>query len=180
MKPGTLVSFKLNTITMTGRIVTNGGNMATVEANGNTYEVSASQLQIIRTCQRCGKPVANQSRNKFCSKRCSELNQITNLCKGCGKHLGHNSGQCRNCRFAALKKDTDDRIFAAIVEYKQAHDGSTPDRRWLTKRTFCVRLTVNRSIQRLVAAGRLRLENRSVNQDIIVIGGKWTYEEPTP
>lgn len=177
MKPDTLVRWQQNNITMIGRIISNGGDTAQVEAHGNTYEVSAERLRIVPTCRTCGQPVKNK-RRVFCSRECRAVIQRKNRCVHCGKKMAHSGRTCRACSVALREKENDQRIFDAIIDYKRRFDGATIDNETLERVTFSCGDTIKFALARLEKAGRIQRIGNNATRKIIVIGGKWTYEEP--
>lgn len=101
-------------------------------------------------------------------------------CIECGKPVYRHgkTKMCRKCHTQALRDDADERIFAAIVAYKRKHDGLAPAKSKLAKLAFVAQFTAYEAIQRLVAAGRIKLVHHHHYVGIIVVGGRWTYEEP--
>lgn len=106
-------------------------------------------------------------------------------CISCGKPLRQRrkTAMCKACVEEAKRRDTDNRVFAAIVTYKQANDGNTPKVEHLVKLAYTNDWTIDMALRRLEQVGRIRIvqSRAGYRQDgIIVVGGKWTYEEPTP
>lgn len=92
MKPDTLVRWQQGPLTLTGRIVHNGGGVAQVRANGGTYELPVTQLKVIPTCQQCGGEIISrhrENRTKYCSVACFAASRVK------PKHICQNPG-CNN------------------------------------------------------------------------------------
>ena len=181
VKPNTLVKWQQNNLTMTGRIIHNGGNMAQVAANGNTYEVIVSQLRVIKTCVYCDTPLKNGN-IKYCSVNCRQQEGYQkHLCAWCGKPTKNirNRHCCRRCQWADDNSAIDNLVFAALVEYKRQHQGATPTLEILAAATNSNWCAMRRSINRMGNAGRLSFEGHGADRHVIVTGGKWTYTEPS-
>lgn len=102
-------------------------------------------------------------------------------CIGCGKPLRQRrkTAMCKGCVEEAKRRDADNRVFAAIVQYKRENDGNTPKVHQLEKLAFTNDWTVDVALRRLEQAGRIQImqSRAGYRQDgIIVAGGRWTYE----
>lgn len=108
MQPDTLVRWQSGNITLEGRIVHNGGNMATVRSHGDTYELPVAQLEVVKVCLQCGKSMKGKRRRaKYCSRECVNLAYLLTerKCAICGgprqKNRKYCSPKCRKIARAA-------------------------------------------------------------------------------
>lgn len=182
MQPDTLVRWRQGNITLTGRIVHNGGNVAEVRANGQTYEVDTSLLKVIKTCLYCGGPINTRHGKtaKYCSRQCYMDAGPKTLCANCGQPTPRISAPycCRNCFNAHRYGTADQEVFTALVEYKRQHDGLSPSLTELAKLSLMHPNSVARALDRMEKAGRIWYEGSQLHRGIGIAGGKWTYEEP--
>lgn len=160
MKPGQAVTWQIgpasNLMTLTGHLVSVKGKTARVRANGQVYEVLAEKLRKKRygriarqSCKVCGKPVGDP-RCKFCSQKCAGKYRLI---------------------------QTDEAVFAAIVQIKTEKQGITPTYEEIGAVAGLWREPVRRSVQRLMDAGRIWLVGSYRHKQIGVKGGRWIYEE---
>jgi len=136
-----------------------------------------------RLCLQCGEEIRgkNRANKQFCSTKCYRLSRPANRCAACNQPTkSRGATHCRACADAIDRCDTDNLVFAAIVDYKRRHDGNTPSAGELERTALCTKKTVQIAITRLSAAGRIRFQGTGPYRDIIIPGGKWTFEEPTP
>ena len=72
------------------------------------------------------------------------------------------------------------RILEFIIDYKRGHDGCSPAIRQIGEHCAISSISVTLyHLRHLEASGKIRRGTDKINFNIEVIGGKWSYEEPT-
>ena len=102
-------------------------------------------------------------------------------CTQCGTQLTQRRqyAMCRPCYTAYAAAEVDEQVFAAIVAFKRANDGLSPRQRDIAQTIYLDAKTVASSLTRLEKAGRIhRRQHGKYRIDYVVVGGKWTYQEP--
>lgn len=153
-QPVTWMHGKHRPIRLTGHLTGYSGDVALVEVSGNTYEVQPNELKPARVCLTCGAEIHSlpSRRQRYCSTE---------------------------CRYEDVHADHEDWVFQAIIDFKLKNDGWSPSIPMIAKATGLAIVTVNRTIRRLVEAGRIKIVGNGRYQGFIVTGGRWVYEPPT-
>lgn len=159
LQPGRLVRWQFGNgrqMQLTGRVSDLKSNLVVVEANGVTYEFRPQELQVVPTCAWCGEELTGRpsllAKQRYCSVE---------------------------CRYEDLHADYDGWVFQTIVDFKTEHDGWSPSLPMIAKTTGLAQKTVERSLRRLVKAGRIKVIGNGRYQGFVVAGGRWVYQEPT-
>lgn len=141
-----------NSVRLTGHVEAINGDRAHVRSNGSLHDVCIDRMRPALICVMCGEPTKAGARY-YCSE---------------------------SCRSADIAASTDDIVLETIIKFKAENDGCPPSRLTVAKISGVAEPTVNRSVKRLVAAGRLKVIGYRLHQGFVVPGGRWVYEEPKP
>ena len=181
IQEGATVKWSLNGVVFTGKVTHLNGVTAQVQAHGATHKIDKTILRAVRACLVCGKVCKRHDKHtKYCSKECYLYTRQRRRCAVCGRPVSSERNEycSHTCQSIAAHAECDDSVFAAIVEYKQKYDGISPRTKHLIKMAHYGEASIERSLLRLADAGRIRFEGSPPYREIIVVGGKWTYEEP--
>lgn len=143
-----------NSQKLTGKLTEVIGQTGYVMVAGSTHLVPVHLLGHATICCHCGKNFKPSrryvvQRQRFCSQQCHK---------------------------DSVKKDTDEWVFGAIVEYKTKYGGRSPSIENLCEWSGMSDIGVRRSIERLVAANRIIRYGAGRYKHFDVPGGRWVYE----
>jgi hypothetical protein len=143
-------------IKLIGHIVSVNCDTAQIRSRGKLFQVELTRLKRApnarkprQQCLYCGG-LCKDSHSKYCSKAHFDIDRA---------------------------HQTDKAVFAAIIAYKAANDGTSPCEADIARLAYVARTTVVRSLARLEASGKIWCKSTQTRRQIGVVGGKWTYRE---